>query len=47
MPHLNLAKLEAATVAAEPYEFVVVPGFLSPDVQLVSAEAFRRVCMTC
>ena len=25
----------------------VKPGFLSPDVQLVSAEAFRRVCMTC
>jgi len=25
----------------------VKPGFLSPEVELVSAEAFRRVCMTC
>ncbi|MBP6703555.1 MAG: cysteine synthase family protein [Vicinamibacteria bacterium] len=25
----------------------VKPGFLSPDVELTSAEAFRRVCMTC
>ena len=25
----------------------VKPGFMSPDVELTSAEAFRRVCMTC
>ena len=25
----------------------VKPGFMSPDVELASAEAFRRVCMTC
>lgn len=25
----------------------VKPGFMSPDIELTSAEAFRRVCMTC
>jgi SM-20-related protein len=31
MPHLNLAKLKAAPVQTEPYSWVMVPGFLSPD----------------
>lgn len=31
MAHLNIDKLRAATVATEPYEYVVVPGFLSPE----------------
>ena len=31
MPHLNLAKLEAATVETSPYLYTVVPGFLSAE----------------
>lgn len=31
MAHLNLDKLKAARIETEPYEFVVVPGFLSAD----------------
>lgn len=31
MSHLNLDKLKAAEVASEPYSFVVVTGFLSPE----------------
>ena len=31
MPHLNLAKLKAAPVQTDPYSWVMVPGFLSPD----------------
>lgn len=30
-PHLNLDKLRAAKVETSPYEYVVVPGFLSPE----------------
>ena len=31
MTHLNLDKLRSATVATEPYEYVIVPGFLGAD----------------
>ncbi len=31
MSHLNIAKLKAAKVEREPYEYFVVPGFLSAD----------------
>ena len=31
MTHLNLDKLRAARIETDPYEFVVVPGFLSAD----------------
>ncbi len=31
MAHLNLDKLRAAKVESEPYQYVVVPGFLSAD----------------
>ena len=31
MPHLNLEKLRAAKVESQPYEYFVVPGFLSAD----------------
>ena len=31
MPQLNLAKLEAAKVETNPYSYVIVPGFLSPE----------------
>lgn len=31
MSHLNLDKLRAAKVESEPYQFLVVPGFLSAD----------------
>ena len=31
MTLLNIAKLEAASLQTEPYEYVIVPGFLSPD----------------
>lgn len=32
MSYLNLDKLRATNVESEPYEYLVVPGFLSPDV---------------
>ena len=32
MAYLNLDKLRAAKVETDPYEYVVVPGFLSPEV---------------
>lgn len=31
MAHLNLDKLRHASIEHEPYEYVIVPGFLSPD----------------
>ncbi len=31
MPHLNLEKLRAATVESSPFEYTIVPGFLSSD----------------
>ncbi len=31
MGHLDIEKLRAAKVATEPYNYVVVPGFLSPE----------------
>lgn len=31
MTHLNLAKLKETPLATEPYEYIVVPGFLSPE----------------
>ena len=31
MPHLNLAKLRSAKVETAPYEYTIVPGFLSPE----------------
>lgn len=31
MGHLNIAKLRAAKVETQPYNYVVVPGFLSPE----------------
>jgi hypothetical protein len=31
MAHLNIEKLKAARIEGDPYEYVVVPGFLSPE----------------
>ena len=31
MAHLNIAKLKAARIEAEPYAYTIIPGFLSPD----------------
>jgi hypothetical protein len=31
MAHLNIAKLKAARIETEPYQYVIVPGFLSPE----------------
>jgi len=31
MAHLNLEKLKAAPVQHEPYDYVIVPGFIGPD----------------
>ena len=39
----NKKYLSTDLVREEP----VKPGFMSPDVELRSAEAFRRVCITC
>ena len=31
MPHLNLEQLKAAKVETSPYQYTIVPGFLSPE----------------
>jgi hypothetical protein len=31
MAHLNIAKLKAARLETDPFEYTIVPGFLSPD----------------
>lgn len=31
MAHLNIAKLQTAKVETEPYQYVIVPGFLPPE----------------
>ena len=31
MAHLNLDALRAAELETDPYPFIIVPGFLSPD----------------
>ena len=31
MPHLNLTKLRSAKIETAPYEYTIVPGFLSPE----------------
>ena len=31
MRHLNIAKLEATPVETAPFDYVIVPGFLSPE----------------
>ena len=43
LPDSNKKYLSTDLLREEP----VKPGFISPDVELVSAEAFRRVCITC
>lgn len=43
LPDSNKKYLSTDLLREEP----VKPGFMSPDVELVSAEAFRRVCITC
>jgi cysteine synthase A len=43
LPDSNKKYLSTDLLREEP----VKPGFMTPDVELVSAEAFRRVCATC
>ncbi|HQZ17774.1 MAG TPA: cysteine synthase family protein [Vicinamibacteria bacterium] len=43
LPDSNKKYLSTDLLREEP----VKPGFLTPDVELVSAEAIRRVCITC
>lgn len=43
LPDSNKKYLSTDLLGVEP----VKPGFMSPDIELKSAEAFRRVCMTC
>ena len=31
MAHLNIAKLQAAPIETEPFDYTIVPGFLSPE----------------
>ncbi len=43
LPDSNKKYLSTDLLREEP----IKPGFMSPDIRLTSAEAFRRVCMTC
>jgi cysteine synthase A len=43
LPDSNKKYLSTDLLRDEP----VKPGFITPEVQLVSAEAIRRVCITC
>lgn len=43
MSLLNLDKLRAAKVESEPYQYVVVPGFLSPDVVSAINKTYPKI----
>ncbi len=45
MGHLNFDNLNAASVATDPYMFVVVPGFLSGDSLRHINETYPNITM--
>ena len=43
MAHLNLAKLKATPVEQSPFEYVIVPGFLSPETVARINQTYPRI----
>lgn len=43
MAHLNLDKLRDARIETEPYEYVIVPGFLSPQTVAAINASYPRI----